>query len=146
MRQSTPKYETASGATTFTSRWPTMRRATIAYRDSEIEAREQDDLWTVRLAHLETRARYLDLALAELLGDAPEAHRAAAKLLTELADVVQRQEAAQPRPAAARPPQKQIDRHPQQTAKPIRVALHALAFALVSSTAFMLTTWLSTLR
>ena len=54
-----------------------MRAAAIAYRNDELEAWEQDDLWTVRLANLETRARYLDLALAELLGNAPEAHRAA---------------------------------------------------------------------
>ena len=71
-----------------------MRTAAIAYRNDELEAWERDDLWTVRLSNLETRARYLDLALARLLGDAPEAHRAAARLLVELADVVEQQEAA----------------------------------------------------
>jgi len=60
-----------------------MRAAAIAYRNDELEAWEQDDLWTVRLSNLETRARYLDLALARLLGDAPEAHRAAARLLVD---------------------------------------------------------------
>ena len=59
------------------------RSVAIAYRNGDLEACEQDDVWTVRLANLEARARYLDLALAELLGDAPEAHRAAARLLTE---------------------------------------------------------------
>ena len=67
-----------------------MREAVIAYRDGKLEAREQNDVWTVRLANLEVRAGYLDLALAELLGNAPEAHRAAARLLSELADVVER--------------------------------------------------------
>jgi len=80
-----------------------MQVAAIPYGSGKLEACEQDDLWTVRLANLEVRARYLDLALAELLGNAPEAHRAAARLLAELADVVEQQEAAYPHLAPVQP-------------------------------------------
>jgi len=120
-----------------------MQTAAIAYRSGKLEARELNDVWTVRLANLEARARYLDLALAELLGNAPEAHRAAARLLIELADVVEQQEAACP-PAPHREPR----RPARQGAwpKPAVLGVRALAFVLVLSTAFMLTTWFSTLR
>jgi hypothetical protein len=123
-----------------------MRRIAIAYRNRELEACEQDDMWTVRLANLEARARYLDLALAELLGSAPEAHRAAARLLSELADVVEEQEAAYsqvgPLSRRERPP---APGH-QVSAKPLLLGLRVFVFAAVAGTAFMLTTWLSALR
>lgn len=122
-----------------------METASIAYHHSELQACEQDDVWTVRLANLETRARYLDLALAQLLGNAPEAHRAAARLLTELADVAERQ-AAHPQVA---PPPARIRRSPPRhvlSAKPPLLGLRVFVFAGVASAAFMLTTWLSTLR
>jgi hypothetical protein len=123
-----------------------VRIAAIAYRNGQLEACEQDDVWTVRLANLETRASYLDLALAELLGNAPEAHRAAARLLTELADDVERQDGAlsfvAPVPARG---QRSAPRR-EVWAKPHLVGLRVLAFAIVATTAFMLTTWLTTLR
>jgi hypothetical protein len=122
-----------------------MQTAAIAYRNAELEAREQDDLWAVRLGNREARARYLDLALAQLLGNAPEAHRAAAKLLTQLADVAERQ-AAYPHVA---PPPPRIRRSPPRHklwVKPALLGLRVFVFAVVASTAFMLTTWLSTLR
>jgi len=122
-----------------------MQTAAIAYRNAELEAREQDDLWAVRLGNREARARYLDLALAQLLGNAPEAHRAAAKLLTQLADVAERQ-AAYPHVA---PPPPRIRRSPPRhklSVKPTLLGLRVFVFAVVASTAFMLTTWLSTLR
>jgi len=115
-----------------------MRAAAIAYRNDELEAWEQDDLWTVRLSNLETRARYLDLALARLLGDAPEAHRAAARLLVELADVVEQQEAAYSQVVAG------LRR--QVWPKPLLLGFRMAVFVVVVSTAFMLTTWLATLR
>ena len=122
-----------------------MRRAAIAYRNGELEARERDDIWTVRLANLEVRASYLDLALAELLGDAPEAHRAAARLLVELADVVEQQEAAYSHASSA-PVRERRRPRTRWTAKPLLLGARMLAFAVVASTAFMLTTWLTTLR
>ena len=123
-----------------------MRAAAIAYRKGQLEACEQDDVWTVRLANLEARASYLDLALAELLGDAPEAHRAAARLLVELADVVEQQEAAYPHLAPVPPREQRSARHREVSAKPLLLGLRVFAFAVVASTAFMLTTWLSALR
>jgi hypothetical protein len=120
-----------------------MQAATIAYRNGRLEACERDDVWTVRLANLEARASYLDLALAELLGDAPEAHRAAAKLLTELEDVVEEQDAGYPPAARALPERK---RRRQPWAKPLVLGMHLLAFAAVAATAFVLTTWLTALR
>ena len=123
-----------------------MNKAAIAYRHGELEACEQDDVWTVRLANLETRARYLDLALAELLSDAPEAHRVAARLLTELAHAVEQQEASYPHVAAKRPrPQRREPRH-EPRAKPLLLTLRVIALAVVASMTFMLTTWLSALR
>jgi hypothetical protein len=123
-----------------------MHTAAIAYRNGELKACEHDHSWTVRLANLEARARYLDLALAELLGNAPEAHRTAARLLFELADVVEQQEAAYPYVAPVPPrEQRSAPRH-DALAKPLLLGLRAFAFAVVASTAFMLTTWLSTLR
>jgi len=122
-----------------------MQTGAIAYRNGLLEAREQDDVWTVRLANLEARAGYLDLALAELLGNAPEAHRAAARLLCELADVVERQEAAYSRVVA-------VPRRERGTAtrpvweKPGLLGIRVIAFAVVASTAFLLTTWLSAMR
>ncbi|HJQ51817.1 MAG TPA: hypothetical protein VJ838_14980 [Gaiellaceae bacterium] len=119
--------------------------ASIAYHHGELQACEQDGAWTVRLANLETRARYLDLALAQLLGNAPEAHRAAARLLIELADVTERQAAslhvAEPPPRIRRSP----PRH-KLSAMPALLAFRVIVFAVVASTTFMLTTWLSTLR
>ncbi len=123
-----------------------MRTAAIAYGNRELEACEHDHWWTVRLAHREARARYLDLALAELLGNAPEAHRTAARLLVELADVVEQQEAAYPHVAPVPPREQRSARRHDVSAKPLLLGLRALAFAVVASTAFMLTTWLSTLR
>jgi hypothetical protein len=123
-------------------------RATVAYGNGELEASERDDVWTVRLANLEVRARYLDLALAELLGSAPEAHRAAARLLLELADVVEQQKTAElpvaraPRRERRRAPRRRRDVWP----RPLLVGFRIVAFAVVASTAFMLTTWLSALR
>ncbi|HEY3576653.1 MAG TPA: hypothetical protein VGK68_01505 [Gaiellaceae bacterium] len=102
-------------------------------------------MWTVRLANLETRGRYLDLALAQLLGNAAEAHRAAARLLTELAHIAERQPA---HPHVAPPPPR-VRRSPPRhklSAKPALLGLRVLVFAVVASTVFMLTTWLSTLR
>ena len=123
-----------------------MHKAAITYRNEELEACEQDDLWTVSRANLEVRAGYLDFALAELLGNAPEAHRLAARLLAKLTDVVEERETAYP-PVAAVPPRRQrsTPRH-ELWAKPLRLGVRILAFAAVASTAFMLTTWFSTLR
>ena len=123
-----------------------MQVAAIPYGSGKLEACEQDDLWTVRLANLEVRARYLDLALAELLGNAPEAHRAAARLLAELADVVEQQEAAYPHLAPVQPREQRSARHREVSAKPLLLGLGVFAFAVVASTAFMLTSWLSSLR
>ena len=98
----------------------------------------------MRLANLEARARYLDLALAELLGDAPEAHRAAAKLLAEMREVVQHEEDADPQLVAPR--EKHNRRRGRRMTKPFQLGLSALIFAFVAGTAFMLTTWLGALR
>ena len=123
-----------------------MRAAAIAYRNDELEAWERDDLWTVRLSNLETRARYLDLALARLLGDAPEAHRAAARLLVELADVVEQQEAAYSQVVAGPRRQRRRARRYEVWPKPLLLGFRMAVFVVVVSTAFMLTTWLATLR
>jgi hypothetical protein len=120
-----------------------MRRAAIRYGEDELEAREQDHVWTVRLANLEARARYLDLALAELLGNAPEAHRAAARLLGELEVVVEQQEAA--RPPDAPLPRRRASRA-NVSAKPLLLGFRVVVLASVAATAFMLTTWLTALR
>ena len=123
-----------------------MQTAAIAYRNGELEACERDDVWTVRLANLEARARYLDLALAELLGNAPEAHRAAARLLAELADAVELQEAAHSH-VTSTPRREQRGAPPHKLgAKALRLAVRVIVFAAVVSTAFVLTTWLTTLR
>jgi hypothetical protein len=118
----------------------------IAYRNGKLKACEQDDMWTVRLANLETRASYLDLALAELLGNALEAHRVAARLLTELADVVEQQEAAYPYVVPVPPGQQRGAPRHKAWAKPTLLGLRVVVLAMVASTAFLLTTWLSTLR
>jgi hypothetical protein len=121
-----------------------MQIAAIAYRNRRLEACERDDVWTVRLANLEVRASYLDLALAELLGSAPEAHRAAARLLCELEEVVERQEAGYSRVV---PMPREPRRVPRPVwAKPALLGIRVFAFAVVASTAFLLTTWLSALR
>jgi hypothetical protein len=120
--------------------------AAIPYRNGKLEASEHDDLWTVRLANLEERASYLDLALAKLLDNAPEAHRAAARLLVELADVVEQQDAAHSHATAVRRPQRRPAPRRQVWQKPLILSLRVLAFAALASTAFILTTWLSTLR
>ncbi len=122
-----------------------MHTAAIAYGNGKLEARAQDGLWAVRLANLEMRARYLDFALAELLGSAPEAHRAAAKLLSELADVVEQQEAAYSR-VAPMPRRERGNARRPVWARPALLGIRVIAFAVVASTAFLLTTWLSTLR
>jgi hypothetical protein len=98
-------------------------------------------MWTVRLAHLETRARYLDLALAELLGSAPEAHRAAARLLAELADVTEQQDASRPLvvPERQRTPRRAL------SVTLVVLGVRVLVLAGVAGTAFMLTTWLDAL-
>ena len=119
-----------------------MHTAVIAYRNVRLEAYESDDVWTVHLGKVEAHASYLDLALAELLGDAAEAHRAAARLLAELADVAGEQEIATPQaPPRRRQPQRTARRH-----RPLTLGLRVFALAVVASTTFMLTTWLSTLR
>ena len=122
-----------------------FQTAAIAYSDDTLQACQHEGRWTVRLANLETRARYLDLALAELLGNTPDAHRAAARLLFELAEVVDQQEtqgvtdapseAGNRRPAIRR-------QSPRLLVRGVRVFL----FAIVSGSAFMLTTWLTTLH
>jgi hypothetical protein len=124
-----------------------MQVAAIAYGNGKLEARERNDVWTVRLANLEARASYLDLALAKLLGDAPEAHRAAARLLVGgLVDVVEQQEAAHSQIEPA-PRRVQGSAPPHQPwAKPLLLGLRVFLFAVVASTAFMLTTWLTALR
>jgi hypothetical protein len=124
-----------------------MQTAAIVYRNARLEACERDDVWTVRFANLEVRASYLDLALANLLGNGREAHRAAARLLTTLEEVVEQRETAYPRVAAPAPRRERSRRaHQQGWPKPAMLGLRALVFAVVTSTAFMLTTWLSTLR
>lgn len=123
-----------------------MQTAAIAYRNDELEACERDDVWTVRLANLEARARYLDLALAELLHDASEAHRLAARLVGELGEAVEHQEAADPRSTATRPQLRRSARLHELWTKPLLLALRVLMFGVVASTVFMLTTWLSALR
>jgi hypothetical protein len=121
-----------------------MQTAAIAYRNVELEAREQDDLWAVRLGNREARARYLDLALDELLGDSREAHRAAARLLAELPDVVKQEEAADSPPPLSE--ERRRVPSPRVWARPMLLGARVFVFALVASTAFMLTTWLSALR
>jgi hypothetical protein len=123
-----------------------MRISSIPYRGGELEAREQADVWTVRLANLEVRASYLDLALAELLGSAPEAHRVAAKLLSELADVVEQQEASYSRVAAAPLRTRPGASHRRVLQRPLVLGLRVAVFAVVATTAFMLTTWLTAFR
>ena len=122
-----------------------MQAAVIRYHDAELTAWEQDNAWTVRLANLEARARYLDLALAKLLGDPREGHRAAARLLANLADLGDLQEpqtsdhqSTRSRTAQHRPTRRHWTRLPA-------LGLRVLLFAIVSSTAFMLTTWLTTI-
>jgi hypothetical protein len=123
-----------------------MQRGQISYRNGELQAREQDDLWTVRLANLEVRAHYLDLALAELLGSAPEAHRAAARLLSELTEVTELQD-VRPFDHASIPRRREPPATLQQrSTKPLVLSLRILLFASVLTTAFMLTTWLTALR
>jgi hypothetical protein len=122
-----------------------MHATAIPYRNGKLEASEHDDVWTVRLANLEVRARYLDLALAELLGNAPEAHRAAARLLAELADVVEQQAAPTP-PVSASPRSLRGVLHPRLWSRPLALGFRALVFVGVAGTAFMLTTWLSVFR
>jgi hypothetical protein len=122
-----------------------MYRAVITYGNGKLEASERDDSWTVRLAGLEVRARYLDLALAELLGNAPEAHRAAARLLSQLADADE-QAVAYP-PAASLPPGQHATPTRQALSKnALLLGLRVLFVAALAGTTFMLTTWLSALR
>jgi hypothetical protein len=122
-----------------------VETASIAYHQSELQACEQDGVWTVRLANLEARARYLDLALAQLLGNAPEAHRAAARLLTELADPAEPQ-AAHPHAAPLLPRNRRSRPRHVLSAKAALLGLRVFVLTVVASAAFMLTTWLSTLR
>lgn len=124
-----------------------MRRAAIAYGDGELEVSAHDDLWTVRLRRLEARARYLDVAIAELLGDAPGVHRAAARLVTELANAAGQLEDVELRTRAPQPRRERRGNGRQRVwAKPLVLGFRVLVFAAVVSTAFMLTTWLITLR
>jgi plasmid stabilization system protein ParE len=104
-------------------------------------------VWTVRLANLEARASYLDLALAELLGNAPpEAHRTAARLLSGLEEVAEWQDFAHSK-AAPPPPRERVGpRHVRVWAKPPLIGLRVLILAVVASAALMLTTWLSAFR
>jgi hypothetical protein len=113
-----------------------------------LEASERDDVWTVRLSNLEARASYLDVALAQLLGNPREAHRAAARLLAEHPDLVEQRETPLPEVATSpRLQRKQISRpSPVRARRPLPLGARAFAFAVVAITAFMLTTWLSTLR
>ncbi len=71
-----------------------MQKAAIDYHGGELEAREYEDLWTVRLGELEASSRYLDLALAELLDDSEGVHTLAARLLAELVTAPEATEAA----------------------------------------------------
>lgn len=123
-----------------------MHRAAITYRGGRLEASEGDEVWTVRLANLEARASYLDLALAELLGNAPEAHRAAARLLAELADVVEKHEGTPSHPAPVRPRERGRARRHRVFAKPLLLGARVLVLVAVTGTAFMLTTWLTAFR
>jgi hypothetical protein len=123
-----------------------MQVAVIKYRNGKLEAREQGDVWTVRLANLEVRARYLDLALAELLGSGPEAHRAAARLLCKLEEVVEQQEAGYSRVAPVSRWEPRRAPRPGVWAKPVSLGVRVVAFAVVASTAFLLTTWLTAFR
>jgi hypothetical protein len=123
-----------------------MHTAAIHYRNGKLEAAERDDLWTVRLANLEVRARYLDLALAELLGNAPEAHRAAARLLVELTEVVDRQDAAYYNAATGPRPERQRSPRYELRAPLLLLGVRVFALAAIVATAFMVTTWLSALR
>ena len=73
-----------------------MQRAVISYQGGELEAWEQEDLWTVRLGGLEASSRYIDIALAEPLDDPEGAHRFAARLLAELVTAPDTTETAEP--------------------------------------------------
>ena len=124
-----------------------METASISYHQSELQACEQDGVWTVRLANLEAHARYLDLALAELLGNAQEGHRAAARLLTKLEDVVEQQKTQASDDAPAEPrTRRPRDARREASSILLMLGFRVLLFAIISSTAFMLTTWLTTLR
>jgi ferric-dicitrate binding protein FerR (iron transport regulator) len=123
-----------------------MYRAVIAYGNGKLEASERGDSWTVRLAGLEVRARYLDLALAEVLGNASEAHRAAARLLSQLADAENEQAIAY-LPAASLPAGKRAPPTRRALSKnALLLGLRVLFVAAIAGTTFMLTTWLSALR
>jgi hypothetical protein len=103
-------------------------------------------VWTVRLANLEVRAHYLDLALAQLLGNAPEAHRAAARLMAELADVVEQQKAVSSEDGVVPPRRRRRARPRKSGTKPLWLGLRVFAFGLIGSTAFLVTTWLTAFR
>jgi hypothetical protein len=123
-----------------------VRAAVMVYRNGQLEANEEHNEWIVRLANLEARASYLDLALAELLGNAPEAHRVAARLLSELTELTEQQDARlldhASRSRRCEPPAT----GQQRPTKPLVLSLRVLLFAILSTTAFMLTTWLTALR
>jgi len=123
-----------------------MHTAVIRYHNAELTAWEQGDTWTVRLANLEARARYLDLALAKLLGDPREGHRAAARLLANLADLVEQQEPQAPDHQPRHPLAPEHSAIRGHWARLPVFGLRVLLFAIVSSTAFMLTTWLTAVR
>ena len=74
-----------------------MQTAVISYQGGELEASEQDGLWTVRLGELEASSRYLDLALADLLDHPDGTHRLAAKLVAGLVNTPETAEAVEPR-------------------------------------------------
>jgi len=78
-----------------------MAQAAIPYGGGELEARQEDGLWTVRLGELEECSTYLDFALAELLDDdTARVHHLAVRLI----------EALQPEEHA-------LDVHPAQPAR-----------------------------
>ena len=61
-----------------------MDKALVSYQGADVCAWEQEGRWTVQLGAYEASARYLDLALSELLGSGEGAHELAARLVSEL--------------------------------------------------------------
>jgi hypothetical protein len=61
-----------------------METAAISYQGEALEAWEDEVGWTARLGEFEASSRYLDLALAELLGDGEGVHQLAAQSIAQL--------------------------------------------------------------